>query len=307
MPQEKLIYDSGQVSNTTSEHQIAVNKVFPGTTYKVKLKLFDTESTRVTGFLDGVPDYNYVEIEREFTYQGSGAVSPVTDLVAENPEPYPWIDVTWKRAVEPDSFLILRDGLVVSDATGTGDGYLLPEELEFTAPDEYLFRDYTVGTEFGVSHVYSVIANVGSADSTSNPTDEAEIEVGIAWLIDKANDIYVPIAGPEPVEMNLTEVGTTHSPLNSAFPVRITSSKKQYSGSVNGVLCGECLKDGTTSEDLQNLLLDMREESPDVTFRLLIANVNIPVVIYDISTFPLYGARYGKSFGVTFNFHQVAG
>jgi hypothetical protein len=76
---------------------------------------------------------------------------------------------------------------------------------------------------------------------------------------------------------------------------------------VNGVLCGECLKDGTTSEDLQNLLLDMREESPDVTFRLLIANVNIPVVIYDISTFPLYGARYGKSFGVTFNFHQVAG
>ena len=34
-------------------------------------------------------------------------------------------------------------------------------------------------------------------------------------------------------------------------------------------------------------------------------NITIPVIIFNINTFPLYGARFGKSYGVTFEFFEV--
>jgi hypothetical protein len=99
-------------------------------------------------------------------------------------------------------------------------------------------------------------------------------------------------------------VGATHSPLNSQYNVRIVSSLHGYSGSVAGGLCGECIGDGTTSEDLQNKILQLRSQ-PGKRLYLSIGNIAVPVVIYDVSTKPRYGPSFGNIFDVSFNWHEV--
>lgn len=266
--------------------------------YRVVVKVWDTfYNTRQDSYegTNSSPAPPFVIMYRDFQYQLDAGTAPVTNLVATDNSPKPYITLTWSRSVTPDTFELVRDGEII-------DYDLTPIEAHQSGTN-YSWIDYFPSP--GTPHSYEVRAKVGSNTSAANTVVYANNTTSMAWLADVENNIFIAISGETPVDPNLTEVGTTFSLLNSPYDVRITSALRGYSGSVSGGLCGECVGDGTTSEDLQDALLQLRA-TPGKRLHLSIGNISVPVVIYDVSTFPRYGPEFGHVYGVTFNWHQVA-
>ena len=290
-------FDSGIVVSTAVERTPtfgAINQT--GKTYTVRLSTKDTVD-RQDASVNGTPYPIYKTVSKNFTYVLSNLTDPVSALQITDQSPKPYVKLAWTRPLEPDAFIIVRDGVQVRRIT-SGD---------YTK----IGTSYTYNDNFPpaqVQHTYEVQAVVDNIVSTNNPTGVATNRTSLAWIADVENNIYVGITGEAPVTVNLTEQGTTFKLLGSPFDVHITGSLGGYSGSVSGKLCGECIGDGTTSDQLQADILTLRN-NPDEVAKILylaIGNIAIPVNIYDVSTFPLYGTEFGKTYGVTFNFHEVA-
>lgn len=233
------------------------------------------------------------------------------------------VELTWSVLDEPDMFELLRDGEIIESS-------IIPDSVR-AGDRTYKYIDN--GTISNYTHTWEIRSIVDEKTSAANPTTSKKIESGILWLFEKSpfskyiesklgNVIgkikdqtayslktaymqsLIPIAGEAPAEFVLYEKGETFEPLNGVTPVRITEALGGYRGSVTGTLCGECLGDGTTSRELQNRLLKARTQVGKV-FTLHLDNVTIPVIIYNVNTFPKYGAAFGKSYGVTFEFFEV--
>lgn len=236
----------------------------------------------------------YATANRSFTYVLTAAVSPVTNLQLVNHNPKPYVTLSWDRATEPDAFEISRNGVVIAtNLTGTDTN---------KSGTSYSWSDYFPPPTVPLEYEVRVIVN--NQTSSANPTATTINSSALAWVADLDNDVFIAISGETPVEPVLTEVGTTHQPLNSSYDVRIVQSLHGYSGSVSGGLCGECIGDGTTSEDLQRQLLAIRDQ-PGKRLHLSIGNIAVPVVIFDVTTAPRYGPSFGNLYSVSFNWHEV--
>lgn len=237
----------------------------------------------------------YATASRDFTYKLTTSVTPVNSLTVTDGSPYPYITLAWQRTLEPDGHEIVRDGEIIATDLSSADTH--------KSGTSYYWIDYFPPSS--IPHSYQVRAIVNSQTSSPTAFGVATNDTTLAWLADIDEDLYIPIAGGEPVVANLTEVGTTFNILGSKYDVRIVSSLRGYSGSVAGVLCGECLGDGvTTSAMLQDRLLAIRDV-PGKRLHLSVGNIAVPVVIYEVSTAPKYGPEYNKVYTVAFNFHEV--
>jgi hypothetical protein len=264
--------------------------------YVLEIRIWDEYTTQRQPVTENyVTKPAFVSAQRTFTYQLNASVTPVANLVLTNYNPKPIVRLAWTRATEPDSFEIVRNGIVIATNLTGADA-----NKSGTA---YYWQDYFPPPTIPLT--YEVRAKVNNVTSSANPTAQTVNTSALAWLADIEDDLFIAISGETPVEPILTEVGTTHQPLNSEFGVRIVSSLHGYSGSVAGGLCGECVGDGTTSEELQQQLLTLRDQ-PGKRLYLSIGNIAVPVVIFDVTTGPRYGPAFGNLYGVAFNWHEVA-
>lgn len=318
---KREIWTSGRIDTQVQEISI------PEKVVKTNGKPY-TIVVRVEDELSREPTHNneeyfpvYAEDRLDFIYTLSSDVTGPLSIQADMSGPI-HVLLTWTVADEPDMFELLRDGeIVVTD--------LIPDSLR-VGDRKYQIPDR--GVVSNKTHVWEIRNIVDEKTSASNPTTSKTIKTGMLWLyatetpsatnntrtpsviipgstsstVNKSVKYInlVPIAGEAPAEMALYEKGETFEPLNGNTPVRITEALGGYRGTVSGVLCGECLKDGTTSRDLQKRMLDIRSDIGAI-YTLHLDNVTIPVIVYNVNTFPLYGARFGKSYGVTFEFFEV--
>jgi len=193
------------------------------------------------------------------------------------------VELTWSVVAEPDGFEIVRDGVIMETD-------LIPDLIR-TGDRTYKYVDES--TVSNTTHTWEVRSIVDDVTSASNPTTSRRVKTTLLWIYDKASKPLknlIPIAGEAPAEFTLFEKGETFEPLNGMTPVRITEALGGYRGSVTGTLCGECLNDGTTSQQLQDRILRVRKEVGRI-FTLHLDNITIPVIIYNVNTFPKYGAN----------------
>ncbi len=261
--------------------------------YQVNIKVWD-DVAREPYTEAGVFIPAYSEVIRNFKYVLSGSVLGVQSLSTTFLAPLPHMRISWDRNSAPDNFEIIRNGDVIDVVD--------PTEV-FYSGTSYRYVDKTAAARG--TFTWEVRAVVSNQASSSNPTKLGKLVSGLAWLSDNKNNIHIAIAGEAPAEVGMFEQGETFSPVNSGVPVRLTSALGGYQGTVTGVLCGDCLEDGTTSEQLQERLLKFRK-TPGKKFQFSLDNISVTVVIYNVSTYPMYGARFSKAYGVEFEWHQVS-
>ena len=264
-----------------------------GKAYRVIVRVWDSENRQQATTATAVAPV-MASATRDFTFELSSSVTGVSDFVVEITNSNPTAKLSWTRASMPDYYEIVRDGKVVATNLSSVD-----TNKQGTS---YFWVDYSpVPIK---THVWSVRAIETNLTSSVNPEKSGTTDTSLAWLIDPDSGTMVAISGENPATVSMYEKGNTYEPYRSLQPVRITSTVGRRTGSVSGTLCGDCVGDGTTSEDLQNFLLELREE-PGKELIFLLANITARVIVYNISTFPLYGARFGHVYGATFDWHEV--
>ena len=231
-----------------------------------------------------------------FSYATTTAVAGPTNLTSTNFAPRPHVRLQWDYASTPAAtgFEVLRNGVVVATD-------LEPADLLLTGTT-YRWTDRSVPPD--ATHTWEVRAIVGQETSKVNPTVQDRLYTGLLWISDPETDRYAAVAGESPVSIGLTEQGQVFDVLGSKYKVRVTGALGGYSGKVVGKLCGECMKDGTTSAQLQTLMHEFREDVGR-TLVLHFEKLAVPVVIYNVSTYPLTGVEFGRVYGVEFDFHEV--
>ena len=305
LPEEQReIWTSGRIDTDSQSISIPPGVITQtGKPYRFIIRMEDT--------LLREPTYNstdyfpvYAEDSLNFIYYLDSSIPGPTSLTTALPNPI-HVELTWTVSDEPNFFEISRDGVIIASD-------LIPEDWRIS-DRTYKWRDWS--TKMNSTSTWEVRSVVSENTSASNPTATRKVSTSLLWLSADSftavnngtfkEENLIAISGEAPAEFKFYEKSEIHEPLNAPSPVKIVDVLGGRQGSVSGILCGECVKDGkTTSAELEKRMQNFRN-NPNNIFYLHLDNVTIPVILYNISTFPMYGARFGKSYGVTFDFFEV--
>lgn len=279
--------DSGEQSGTDLAYTSPAPIYFDPTTglASVTLRVWDNVDRASTP-----GDLPYVEVTRTFTFApGSITGGAVTSLAFVPDATLPFGKLTWSRATAPDSFTIVRDGVAV--ATDVAPGDLL------VSGTSYAYSDPTASPRN--THTWRVDAVVNGVASTSSPTVTGTIEPVSVWLLDEDDPSwYIAIEG-EDGTWSMGEESEMHEVRGSDRQVLITEALRGYEGTFSGRLL-----DGLsvlTAQELRDRVWDLKQ-NPTHTWRLVLADMNIPVVIRNATVTP--SPEADLQYGLSFEFYQ---
>jgi hypothetical protein len=197
--------------------------------------------------------------EQVFTLDLTGGVTPgVTGLTATAVGGSAAVDVAWNRSEPPDYWHVRRDDTTVAILEGTV---------------AYAFRDWTA--QPFVAHNYRVHAEVNGVKSAATPVSVTTRPRHV-WLADAVTDVAAPILTDEDGSWPRGVTEEVHATVGGEFAVRVVSSLRAYEGaSFAGVVAGVAgLVDGAAAI----AFLEDLAEAPSRVVRLIVGDVNIPVV-----------------------------
>lgn len=186
-----------------------------GGSYQAVLRVWDTVAR------EGTPgDPVYTETVEAFTFGLSNTVDPVDTIAVTSVAGVPWIEVEWTRAVAPDSYSLLVDGVVVLAGIDGSDTSV---------------RYY--GAAPGGDRVVAVAAVEDGVTSDDNPTDTANLTVKGIWLVAADGSTALVLSSHDsPLRIDPAELSTVHSPLGATAQVVRTQAVFGRTGHVAGVL-----------------------------------------------------------------------
>lgn len=290
-PGADVIWDSGIVESAaeTGTPSKAVCSVV-GKTYVVHVSVWDEYDRVPTG---GVSEH--LEVSREFTYELSSSVNPVTNLNAVDMDPYPFVKLTWMRSEAADAYQIVRDGQSVDIITAA-------EAL--VAGDQYEYIDETAAPRR--PHTWVVRAIVNGAVSSLNPQDTGYIQPAGLWLSQPELDRYLPIITQASQTVGMSEDGGTFNVLGARYGVRITGALRGMSGTITGELVTTPLTGETSGSDLRDLFELMREDTGEpMILTLLDKNIRVVPFNMTVAPTPTIGHDEDYVFTASFEFIQV--
>lgn len=271
-----------RVAGTEVEWNVPAGILRTGDTYVAYVAVWD-EIDRA----NLADDVGYVLASQSFTYQRSGAPSPVTALAAEVDGAA--VILTFERSSDPDYFSITVDGVEVLDRIEPGD--------VFVSGDTYRFVYWLAQPR--QTHLFEVeaVVNDGAGvyeHSDGNATDSATTTpIGI-WLADPVESLGVFIAGKEKTSMTIGEIAGRFDIKGSRAPVKITDVIQGYRGTFNGILL-----DAEARDDFLEL------KGRLVTLRLIIGDLNIPIDLGEIAGPMPVPTGDASGYDVGFAFEQV--
>lgn len=276
-PPTLLWHDARHASTATSE-QVPSGNLRTGDTYEVMVRVWDDVDRAVT---PGDPDY--VEVRREFTYVRSGDPTAPSSLTATPAGAA--VELEIERASAPDFFALRVDGVEVEDRIDPGE--------IFVSGTTYLFKWWkAIPRQAYTYEIEAVVEDTGVLEhSGPNPSDEATTSPVGVWLVDPDDGLAVFIAGKEKASMGIGEDAETITLLGERSPVRITEQVRGYEGSWQGVV-----QTGAERDDFLTLKGRLGE------VRLIIGDLNIPVVLEAVSAIPDKDADAG--YLVAFSYFQ---
>lgn len=270
--QTDILYDSGVRSTST----IAVE--IPGTykgqrvvrddnSYQIHVRAWDTVSGRVAS--PGCP----VHVDGWATFAVVDDASTAPDSVtATLLDGTPIVTLQWHRAVEPDSWVVKRDGTVIAtlditDVTSLGGGV-----YQWTDVSAAPLTPHTW-------HVKAVTAGAQSAPGTSGSVTLTP--VGGVWLVSLDGSAYVCVRDATVAGATNTDQGAAYQTIGSRSSFRVVSALtgRAYSG-----FKGK-LKEGIAGRTMAEWRADALtiKASPTDNVRLVQADENLLVQVANLS------------------------
>lgn len=274
-----VVYNSGIKPSASGSHTIPAGNLVDGVTFRVIVRCWDDVDRE-----DNTADPTYVEATRDFTVAYSAAVTAPVSLEVTQPrldgQPAPWADIVVVRATQPDTWTVVRDGAAIVTDSETGDFFTVD-------PDGITYRGRDVTGRLEVPHTYKVRAEVNGALSSGGPTGEITLQSEGVWLIDpKVGGKAVIIGDRDIIDSDQAEEGTTYRPLGGGNVVRVVHGINGLSGAVQGGMIRDRFDDDAYTWAAMEETLNEFKARPADTFRLVWADLNIPVVIGDIKVDP---------------------
>jgi hypothetical protein len=229
--------------------------------YRVTIRVWDTVDRE-----DTPGDPSYVEAQRTFDLRRSAVPAAVTSLTV-TPRTDPGIDLAWVRAIDPDYFEIVVDGVTVEDRI---EGTL--RALTFWKARPYI--QHTI-------EVVAVVTDVGVLKrSTGNDTETLTPTVGGTWLFEEdGSNVVVFLEGEGVagiVPGNIGVEGETHVLLHRRSPVRITDITRGQEGKIGGLLVAYLGVSAATYRDRFNALVGKENTVP---IRVVYDDQNYEVIL----------------------------
>jgi hypothetical protein len=285
---DTLLWSRAKTAGTTDGFVVPAGLItVKDATYRVDVRVYDAYER------EAVPNGPaYTQLSRYFTYEFSALTSPVTALTAVGADPYPGVTLEWDRATAPDSYSVIRDGVVI--AAG-----LDPDDDTFVSGIHYAWTDrFPVK---GRAHTYSVQAVVNGKASASNPTAvEANYFRG-TWLVDATPDgPMVMLVNDKDRTLEFGEQSEIFEPLGASKVIVVTQGMQGYQGEISGELRSD-VGITETVEELRDALLDLKEEAGQLVY-LLLTRTTMPVVLQKVQCAPMVNAE--PAYAVRFNYYQ---
>lgn len=284
----KQLYDSGKNPGTATSHTLPAGILKDGRTYVADVRAWDIEDR------EAVPGFpTYARAVREFTMTDDPGTSGVVSFTATAAPDAPYADLTWERSTMPDGFAVYRDGTHLAN--------LEPSDVIVPSTTTYEWRDASANPH--VSNTYTVRAIVNGKQSAPGTSQSVTPKPTGIWLIDTDRDLVVSIAGEDAGTWTMPDDAATYVPVGSTETVRVVGGLRGYEGGLSGVLIDGF--HGRTVAEQEYDLLRIKED-PSKTVRLVAGDVNINVVIGNVSIAPTPKTRHGDIVkDVGFDFWQV--
>lgn len=232
-------------------------------TYRVRVRSWDAENRAVT---PGDPDY--LQVQRDFTYQRDGTPDPITNLTATTYGPR--ITLVWNSLEQPDFFSLSVDGEEEWQR-------IEPEDIltDADSPAEYTLEYWSLNPGKTETLGIERVVNNGGNHQQSEPVEiEVTSKSKSVFLVDDADrtDIrHVELFNVSDPDWVIGESSETLYPIGSRSPVRVTDNMRGLEGSISGLII---------SKAQRNILLEMKEDFRE--YRLLMGGHNIPVILEEV-------------------------
>lgn len=288
---QNTLWDSGVVTSTDTSASPSVDvATVVDHVYEVHLRVWDDINRVVTG---GVTDN--VQIDREFTFELSAGVDPVTSFTVEDLDPLPFVKLSFTSTEAPDFFQIVRDDVSV--------GLFTPGDL-FVSGDDYEWVDYYADPRR--EHTWIVRRVVDGETSATNTPVTLTINPPSIWLCDPDNDHYLPFITMQAQAVGLTEDGATFNVLGAVYGVRITGSLRGWSGTIEGEILATPLTDDQTGAELRDMFLAMRLNAANpMVLSLLDKNLKVVPFNMTVAPTPTLGKNEDYVYAASFEFIEV--
>lgn len=237
---------------------------------------------------EGIPgDHAWAFAQRDFTYERDGTPDPVETLTATLFGPA--VTLEWTRTLEPDHFCLTVDGAEVLDRID-------PDDVRTETPGLYRLTYWRAPPRTAHTYEVEAVVTVGGKKVHSAGNDFATKTtdfIGI-WLVDEDANQAVFIEDAEDADLSIGESGTTFALVGRRRKVRVTDAIYGYEGSFSGGVKGEAARD---------TFLDLKGR-PFAALRVIAANLNIPIVLEEVSASPTPSAAEPDKYRVGFAFFQ---
>lgn len=258
-------------------------------TYRVTVYVWDDKQRETT---PGDPAYS--QATQDFTYALTNTVTPTTSMVA-TPDPVrPRVDLSWSRSSFPDTFTILRNGIVIAADLLAGD--LTTGATTFAWSDPAPMPN-TAAT-------YQATAVVNGKSSSGNATSTVTVATQGVWLADYDRTNEVLIVGRESRSWTYGEQSEVLEVIGGTEVVVVTHAQRGLEGSISGQLRSNMLGLATTARQWKAALLAIKAKSGQgQTMWLTAGDATMPVTIRQINITPRPDAS--RDYDVSFEFYQL--
>lgn len=283
-----IIFNTGKEQGADTVYTLPKGVLRDDRSYVVQVRVWDDEDRERTP-----GDPVYAATHRTFVMTDDANTPGAETLTATAEPDRPWVTLTWTRPTMPDGFAIYRDGTVVEKFDEPIDA--------FVSGTTYQWRDYSAAPY--EQHVYSVRAIINGKQSPPGQTATIATTPRGVWLADIERDLIVVLAGDDGGSWEMPDEASTYLPLGASEVVRVVGGLGGYSGSLSGELI-----DGFYGKSVAEQEADLWEikGSPVSPLRLVAGDVNIPVVLGNITVAPTPISREGQIVKhVSFDFWQV--
>lgn len=260
------------------------------TIYRVTVYVWDDKQRETTP-----TDPAYTQVSQDFSYVLTSSVTPTTGLVATPDPVIPKVLLTWSRATFPDTFTVLRNGVVITSELLPGDVAQTTTTFSWVDPAPLP----------NVPATYQVTAVVNGKASSGNATSTVTSSTRGVWLADYDRTSEVLIVGRESSrQWSYGEQSEVLEVIGGTQVVVVTHAQRGLEGTITGQLRGGMLGLAQTAADWKAALLAVKKRSGEGgTCWLTAGDATIPVVIRSVNCTPR--AEPVPCYDVSFEFYQL--
>lgn len=279
------VHDSQERAGAEGAYTIS-SGLTDGRTYRVVVQVWDAVTREATP-----GDHTYAQAQADCILDTDSGVGTVASLTATQVGESPWVDLTWTRSTTPDSYVLIRDGKVVST--------LDPADV-FVSGSTYALRDYAARPNH--PHTYAVRAVVNGRQSTNGPTAAITTTPSGIWVADVDRGISFTLWGDDEGSWGVQDDASVYTPVGSSKVVRIVSAMRGLEGNLSGLLMEGF---GKTFAQMEADAYRIKED-PAGTVRIVAGDENFEALIGNLRISPKPVTRKGQIVrGVSFDFWQV--